>query len=88
MLCSSLLTFLFWKVYALFMLFHLCIHLRILIDKAIFITDDLVPLTNNITGTTSEASTGDPSGALELIPEFLVRCVFFNLQDFGPLFYR
>jgi hypothetical protein len=43
---------------------------RILIDKAIFITDDLVPLTNNITGTTSEASTGYPSGAPELIPEF------------------
>jgi hypothetical protein len=43
---------------------------RIQIDKAIFITDDLVPLTNNITGTTSEASTGYPSGAPELIPEF------------------
>jgi hypothetical protein len=54
---GSLLTFVFWKVYALFMLFHLCIHLRILIDKAIFIRDDLVPLTNNITGTTSEALT-------------------------------
>jgi hypothetical protein len=45
------------------MLFHLCIHLRILIDKAIFIRDDLVPLTNNITGTTSEALTGFPSEA-------------------------
>jgi hypothetical protein len=43
---------------------------RILIDKAIFITDYLVPLTNNITDTTSEASTGYPSGAPELIPEF------------------
>jgi hypothetical protein len=48
------------------MLFHLCIHLRILIDKAIFIRDDLVPLTNNITGTTSEALTGFPSEAPEL----------------------
>lgn len=70
MFCSSLLTFVFWKIYALFMLFHLRIHLRILIDKAIFITDDLVPLTNKITGTTSEASTGYPSGAPELSPEF------------------
>jgi hypothetical protein len=52
------------------MLFHLCIHLRILIDKAIFIRDDLVPLTNNITGTTSEALTGFPSEAPEFIPEF------------------
>jgi hypothetical protein len=39
-------------------------------DKAIFIRDDLVPLTNNITGTTSEALTGFPSEAPELIPEF------------------
>ena len=70
MLCSSLLTFVFWKIYALFITFHLRIHLRILIDKAIFITDDLVPLTNNITGSTSEASTGYPSEAPELIPEF------------------
>jgi hypothetical protein len=53
MFCSSLLTFVFRKVYALFMLFHLRIHLRILIDKAIFTTDDLVPLTNNITDTTT-----------------------------------
>jgi hypothetical protein len=32
--------------------------------------DDLVPLTNNIAGTTSEALTGFPSEAPELIPEF------------------